>query len=282
MKKGLVLEGGAMRGLFTCGVIDVLMENNISFDGIMGVSAGACFGLNYKSHQIGRGLRYNVKYCKDEHYGTIRSLLKTGDIYEPEYCYYTLPEKLDVFDYETFKNDPTEFYAGCTDCVSGGPYYHRMTDCGPYDMKFLQASASMPLVSNVVKVGGHELLDGGIADSIPLRFMQDKGYDKNIVVLTQTENYVKKKNKALLLARIMLRDYPNVIETLKNRHIIYNDTVSYIKEEEAKGNIFVIRPKTKIPVSRIEKNPEKLKKAYDMGRAECEENLPRLKEYLGI
>ena len=189
MKIGLVLEGGAMRGMYTAGVLDVLMENEITVDGAIGVSAGACFGCNYKSRQIGRSIRYNLKYCRDPRYISIRSLLFSGDIYNAKFCYEELPVHLDPFDVEAYQKNPTEFYVVATDVNTGKAVYQRLDKGDGDDIQWIRASASMPLVSRIVKIGEQELLDGGIADSIPFEWFVANGYEKNIVVLTQPKGY---------------------------------------------------------------------------------------------
>ena len=175
-KKVLILEGGAMRGMFTCGVIDVFMENGINFDGAAGISAGATFGCNYKSRQIGRAIRYNKKYSRDWRYCSLRSLIKTGDLYGAEFCYHTMPEQLDPFDTETFRNDPMEFYIGATDVETGEVRFHKCTDGGDTDIEWMRASASMPVVSNIVSVDGYRMLDGGIVCSVPYEYMEQQGF----------------------------------------------------------------------------------------------------------
>ena len=192
MKYGLVLEGGAMRGLFTAGVLDVFLENGIAFDGIIGVSAGAAFGCNLKSGQAGRVLRYNKQYCRDWRYCSWRSLFLTGDMFGADFCYRKLPEELDPFDKASFEANPTEFFLVCTDVISGKPVYHRCEKADRNCMEWMRASASMPLVSSLVNIDGAFYLDGAITDSIPLDFMERQGYHKNIVILTQPEGYVKK------------------------------------------------------------------------------------------
>ena len=189
------MEGGAMRGMFTCGVIDVMQEAGITFDGAIGVSAGAVLGCNYKSEQIGRAYRYTRQYCKDYRYGSMKSFRKTGNAYDVDFCYHEIPEKLDVFDKEAFKANPMIFYAVATDVVTGKAVYHKCSDGEREDIEWLRASASMPLVSRVVNINGHNLLDGGIGDSIPLKFMEEQGFDRNVVILTQPLHYVKQKNK---------------------------------------------------------------------------------------
>lgn len=279
-KRGLVLEGGAMRGMFTAGVLDVLMENGIEFHGIVGVSAGAAFGCNYKSRQIGRAIRYNTDYCRDKRYCSLWSLLKTGDLYGADFCYREIPEKLDIFDTETFRNNPVEFYVTVTDVESGRPLYYRCDKADSRDLELIRASASMPLVSRIVEVDGKKLLDGGVADSIPLKFFEEKGFNKNIVVLTQPQGYVKKKNQAISVARIMLRKYPKIIEAMKNRHIMYNETTEYIEEKERMGEILVIRPETALPIKRVEKDPNVLWSVYNIGRDAANKRLEEIKAFL--
>lgn len=280
MKKGLVLEGGAMRGLFTAGIIDVFMEENIELDGVIGVSAGACFGCNYKSKQIGRTLRYNLKYCNDPRMSGIRSLLFTGDIYGAEFCYRTIPKELDIFDTKTFTDSPVEFHVVATDVRTGAPVYHKCSDGEDNDLDWIRASASMPLVSRIVNVEGQKMLDGGISDSIPLKYYQSIGYEKNIVILTRPRNYVKGENKLLPLMRIKLRKYPKLLEAMANRHIEYNKTIQYIHKEEKKGNILVLCPDEELPISRIEHNPERIQNTYNIGRQIALRNLDKIKEFL--
>ena len=197
MKTGLVLEGGAMRGMFTAGVLDVLMEHGIVLDGAIGVSAGAVFGCNYKSHQIGRVIRYNTQYCNDKRYASFGNLLRTGNLYSEQFCYHTVPEKLDVFDAKAFAENPMDFFVVCTDVRTGDPIYHKCRTGDAEDIQWMQASASMPLAAKIVKIGHYQLLDGGIADSIPVRFFESIGYKRNLIVLTQPKGFVKKKNKML-------------------------------------------------------------------------------------
>lgn len=280
MKRGLILEGGAMRGMFTAGVIDVMMENGIEFDGIIGVSAGAAFGCNYKSGQIGRVLRYNTKFCSDKRYCGLRVLLKTGNIYSTEFCYGEVPLKHDTFDFEAFEKNPLEFYVVATDLESGEAVYHRYDSFADHGFDWIRASASMPLVSQIVEIDGQKLLDGGISDSIPVKYFESIGYDKNIVVLTQPENYRKSKNPLMPIVKVKYRKYPNFIKRMLNRYLEYNATLDYIKKEEEEGNILVIRPETDLPVGKIEKDPDKLKEAYELGRNVTLKRLEEIKEYL--
>lgn len=282
MKTGLILEGGAMRGMFSAGVIDVMMENEIDFDGAIGVSAGAAFGCNYKSKQIGRVLRYNTKFCADKRYCGIHSLITSGNIYNTDFCYGEVPLKHDVFDFDTYEKNPMEFYVVCTDIETGEAVYRKYEGMEDHGFDWIRASASMPVVSQIVEIDGQKLLDGGIADSIPVRFFENIGYDRNIVVLTQPKDYVKKKNNIIPLIKMKYRQYPKLIEAMVNRHNVYNETLDYIAEKEKAGELLVIRPASKLPVRKVEKDPEKLKATYEIGRRAAAERLDEMKKYLGI
>ena len=280
MRKGLVMEGGAMRGMFTCGVLDVLMENDISFDVAVGVSAGATFGCNIKSGQIGRAFRYNKKYCTDKRYHSVRSLLFTGDIYNVKFCYDELPYKLDKWDIKAFKENPMEFYCVATDLNTGGAVYHKCVDGEKEDITWIQASASMPLVSRPVKIGGGVYLDGGISDSIPLKFMEGKECDRILVIETQPIDYVKGKQKFMPLVRVMLRKYPAMIKCMEERYLMYNEEKRYIRESEKEGKAFVIRPLAPLNISPIEKDEGELERVYQLGRQAATQSLEKLKSYL--
>ena len=281
MKKGLVLEGGGMRGIFSAGVMDVLMENDIEFDGGIGVSAGALFGCNYKSKQPGRVIRYNVKYCRNRHYVSYFNLLTTGDIFGVDFCYRKLPFELDIWDHDTFEKNPMEFYVVCTDVITGEPYYHKCTDGMYEDIKYMRASGSMPLVSKVVSIGDWQFLDGSAADSIPLAYFQSIGYEKNLVILTRPKGYVKKKTPALPLMKLKYqKNYPGIVRAMERRHIMYNETLEYIEEQESEGNTFVIRPPRELRISRTASDPEELKRIYRMGRHTAKKYLNRIKEFM--
>lgn len=279
MKRGLVLEGGAMRGMFTAGVTDVMMEHGITYDGLVGVSAGAVFGCNYKSRQIGRTIRYNLKYCRDPRYASVRNLIRTGDLFGAQFCYQDIPNELDPFDLETYQSNPMVFTVVATDVTTGQPVYHDCTVGDGEDLDWFRASASMPLAANIVEIGGLKLLDGGISDSIPLAYAETR-YEKNVVVLTQPLGFVKERNKALPMVRKAYKAYPHLIEVMTHRHENYNRATAYIREQERQGKVFVLRPEAPLGVSRVEHDPEKIQKAYDHGRAVAEKRLAALEEFL--
>ena len=277
---GLVLEGGAMRGLFTAGVLDVMMENGLVADGTIGVSAGAVFGCNYQSGQIGRTLRYNLRFCREWRYCSLRSLLLTGDLYGAKFCYYKLPLELDLYDYEAYASNTHPFYVVCTDVETGKAVYRKCERADGEDREWFRASASMPLASRVVEVSGRKLLDGGIADSIPLKYFESIGYDRNVVVLTQPEGFVKKPSRGNALVGMLLGKYPNMVKTLKRRHEMYNEASAYITEREKAGAAFVIRPPKALEMSRTEHDPVRLCAAYNMGREEALRRLDELKAFM--
>lgn len=280
MRKGLVMEGGAMRGLFTAGVIDVFMEHGIEFDGAVGVSAGAAFGCNYKSKQIRRVISYVSKYCNDDRFCSWKSWWKTGDLYGAEFGYVTLPNELSIFDRETFNKNPMEFWVVATDVETGKPVYKRLDDASDASIRWMLASASMPLVSNIQEIEGYKLLDGGMADSIPIHFFEDLGYDRNVVILTQPLGFVKKKNPLMWLIRLMMGKYPKMVEVMANRQDVYNATTKYISEQEEQGKLFVIRPPEALGVGGVEHNPKEIERVYEIGRREGEKQVAKVIEFL--
>ena len=279
-KTGLVLEGGGMRGMYTCGILDVLMQNHIYLDGMVGVSAGIAFGCNYKSHQAGRALRYNVRFARDKRYSGIKSLLKTGNYYNAWFAYHLVPTHYDVFDYNAFEDSPMECYAVCYDVNTGEGVYQRLDKVNYECFEWIRASASMPVVAQPVEIGGHLLLDGGLADSIPLEFMINKGYERNVVVLTREEGFMKTAEHGLWLMKPFLRKYPRVIEALRHRPAVYNRQLQFVREQERQGKAFVFRPKTSLNVSRTTHNPEEMNRVYQQGRDEALQRLDELKQFL--
>jgi predicted patatin/cPLA2 family phospholipase len=280
-KWGLVLEGGAMRGLWTAGVIDVMMEHDIWPDGMIGVSAGAAFGCNYKSRQIGRAIRYNTQYAHDSRYSGMKSWLTSGNYYNAEFGYHTMPRELDVFDNDAFNRNPMEFYVVCTDVLTGEAVYKKLTEATEQTYDWIRASASMPLASRVVQLEGKKLLDGGVADSIPLEFFESIGYRRNVVVLTQPEGFVKQHNKLMPLMRLSLRRYPRMIEAMDHRHVMYNQQLEYVAKAEQDGRCLVIRPEGKIPIGHVSHDAAQMRLVYDEGRRVGEKYIDRIKAFYG-
>ena len=280
MKNGLVLEGGAMRGLFTAGVLDVLMENRVRFDGLIGVSAGACFGCNYKSGQIGRVIRYNKRFARDPRYCSWRSFFWTGDLFNADFCYRELPMELDVFDAETFETNPMEFYLVVTDCATGEPVYRRIDHADEKAFQWMQASASMPIVSRPVAIDGGEYLDGGLSDAVPLRYFESLGYDRNVVITTRPRGYRKPPAGKLRLWKPFLRRLPKVCDAMQSRSERYNATLDYLDSRVQFGQTFLIAPEQPLEISRISHDPNQMQSVYETGRAAGERNLNALLEFL--
>ena len=282
MKRGLVLEGGAMRGLWTAGITDVMMEHGVEPDGLIGVSAGAAFGCNYKSRQIGRAIRYNTRFAKDPRYSGVRSLLRSGDYFNAEFGYHIVPKQYDIFDDDAFNQNPMEFIVVCTDVETGKPVYKPLTKVTPDTYDWIRASASMPLMSRVIELEGRKLLDGGVGDSIPLEYFESMGYDRNLVILTQPMGYQKKHLKLMPLIRMTLRKYPNMIKAMNERHIMYNKELAYVEQAEKEGRCLVIRPDAKIPIGHISHNPDEMRNVYEMGRSVGERYIERIKDFYQI
>ena len=281
MSTGIVMEGGAMRGMFTAGVLDVMMENGIEFDGAVGVSAGAIFGCNLKSRQIGRAIRYNKRFAREWRYCSVASLILTGDMFGAEFCYEKVPFHYDPFDLEAYRNNPMPLYAVMTDIDTGKAVYKELKEGSGIDMMYFRASASMPIAARPVEILGHRYLDGGITDSIPLRFMQKKGYEKNVVVLTQPPEYRKEPVKFMRITGAFLHKYPAAVRALSRRHIMYNREVEYVKKCERDGNVLIIQPSESLRINHTEHDPSELQRVYDIGRKTMEGMLQELKDFKG-
>ena len=277
-KTGLVAEGGGMRGIYAAGILDVLGEHGISFDGLIGVSAGSVHVLSFAAGQHGRNIRYYKKYCADPRFVSFRNLIRTGDIADEQFCYHDLPEKLDPFDYEAFDRAGIPVWCVCTNLETGGPEYLQITDART-QIDILRAGASLPFCSRPVEWEGMKLLDGGCSDSIPVQAFRRMGYDKNVVILTQAEGYVKKAQNPLMV-RAAYHKYPNFCRTLERRHTMYNKTLYEIRQLEQEGKVFVFRPSQDPDIARLAKDPKELDRVYRMGRRNAEAKLEQLREFL--
>lgn len=278
-KTCLVLEGGAMRGMYTAGVLDILMQNNIKFDAIIGVSAGALFGINYKSNQKGRAYRYNMRYINDKEYIGLYSYLTTGNIMNKSFCFDKLVNELDKFDYQAFKNNKTKFYVVVTNLLTGTPEYQELTDLKDQNqMEYLRASGSMQYVSKPVKINNNYYLDGATGDSIPIKYMEKLGFNKIIVVGTRPEGYQKQYKPQP--SKIFYKKYPKFIKALSNRPSMYNETIKYIEKKANNHEIIFIRPSQDLKVKRIEKNKKKLSSLYTLGQNNTKEIISTINKYL--
>ena len=278
MKTGLVLEGGAMRGIYTAGVLDVFLEHEIHFDGVIGVSAGALHGCSFVSEQKGRSLRYFKKYRNDKHFMSWWSFLHTGEVVGKQFCYHDIPERLDPFDYEAFAKSDTDFYVTCTNVETGRAEYIKITDMLS-QIDAMRASASMPYVSRIVDYKGMKLLDGGCADSIPVEAFYKMGYERLVVVLTREAGFAKKPENAKM-AEIRYHKYPEFVQALQNRHVVYNHSLEVLKEMERAGQAFVIQPDKKLDISRMENDIEVIQQVYDLGGKDARIRMKALKDWM--
>lgn len=278
MKTGLVLEGGAMRGIYTAGVLDVFLEHEIHFDGVIGVSAGALHGCSFVSEQKGRSLRYFKKYRNDKHFMSWWSFLHTGEVVGKQFCYHDIPERLDPFDYEAFVKSDTDFYATCTNVETGKAEYIKITDMLS-QVDAMRASASMPYVSKIVDYNGMKLLDGGCADSILVEAFYKMGYERLVVVLTREAGFAKKPENAKM-AEIRYHKYPEFVQALQNRHVVYNHSLEVLKEMERAGKAFVIQPDKKLDISRMENDIEVIQQVYDLGGKDARIRMKALKDWM--
>lgn len=276
-KTVFVLEGGAMRGLYSAGVLDVFMQNGITTDAIYGVSAGALFGINFKSKQIGRAIRYNLKYAHEKNYMGLYSLITTGNIMNEKFCFDRIVNELDKFDFDTFNASPIDFYAVVTNVETGKAEHIKIID-SRVQLEVLRASGSMPFVSKIVEFEGSKYLDGAISDPIPLQKALDEGYEKIVVVLTRPENYAKHKEN--LPYNFVYRKYPNFVECAKKQFEVYNQTLELIKKCENDGRVIVLRPSQNLKIARVEKSLKKLNAIYNLGVDDCTKKLDEIKKYL--
>lgn len=276
---GLILEGGGMRGLYTCGVLDFFLDEGIYLSKIYGVSAGACHGSSYISRQKNRALRTVIDYIGNKKYASFYSLLTTGDFFNVDMVYNTIPVKILPFDHDTFSKNLDEFYCVVTNIETGKPEYHPIKDLSK-DMIYVQASSSLPLLARNVSINGSKYLDGGISDPIPLEKSIADGNNKNVLILTRHNGYRKEADPLLPLIKLKYRKYPRFVEQAVNRHINYNKTLDLAYEQQKKGNGLIIQPKTPVEIGRLEKDRDKLIALYNSGYNEAKEQSSAIKEFI--
>ncbi|WP_026694035.1 patatin-like phospholipase family protein [Peribacillus kribbensis] len=265
---GLVLEGGGMRGVFTAGVLRYLMDHDIYIPYVIGVSAGACNGSSYISRQKERNRTVNIDYINHPEYISLKRYLRKRELFGMDFLFDTLPNEMVPFDFEAFNSAKERFVVGTTDCHTGEPVYFEKTDKKQDMLTILRASSSLPFMAPVVSYQGKFLMDGGIADPIPVKKSEQDGNVKNVVVLTRNKGYQKSKPSfGWLLKRY--RKHPGLIRAILDRHNRYNQILSYLEGKEAKGEVLLIRPQEKLEVGRVERNPEKLLKLYEQGYKEA-------------
>lgn len=276
---GLVLEGGGMRGLYTCGVLEYFMENNLYFDYVIGVSAGACNAASYISRQKGRNEKVILGFIQDWRYMSLRSFLLSKSYFGMDFIFAEIPNKHVPFDFDTFYQSPGTFLVGATDCQSGRPIYLNKDELGD-QFQALRASASLPMLSPIVNYKGYELLDGGISDSIPIKKSIADGNRKNVIILTRNKSYRKGPGKFTALLKLKYKKYPHLIETMLNRYIQYNKTLDYIEELEKDNKVFVIRPQKELEVDRLEKNPQKLYSLLKEGYEDTKHSYQQMLDFI--
>lgn len=276
---GLVLEGGGMRGLYTCGVLEYFMEKDLYFNYVIGVSAGACNAASYVSRQKKRNEKVIIGFVQDWRYMSIRNLILSKSYFGMDFIFDEIPNKHVLFDFETFYKSPSAFLVGATDCRTGKPMYLNKEDLGN-KFQALRASASLPMISPIVKYKGYELLDGGLSDSIPIEKSINDGNSKNIIVLTRNKGYRKRPAKFTTLLKLKYKKYPLLIETMLNRYRKYNETLDYIEQLENQGQAIVIRPSKELEVGRLEKNPQKLRRLLEQGYEDTKHSYERIKEFV--
>ncbi len=281
MKTGLVLEGGGMKGLYTCGVIDVLIENGIVTDVLTGISAGASFGCNFKSRQAGRVIRYITRYRNYWRFASWRSFLLTGNYFNADFCYRKIPDQLDVFDTRAFSLCRTEMYVAATDLESGQAVYKKMGDGNSNDIEWMRASSSVPIVSRIVELEGHKLLDGGIACSIPIEKALELGCDKNIVVYTKADGVTKKDSVFLPAVKFLYRKYPAFIKAFAECDKEYIRETDIVDACTKNGTALLIRPSRNLNVGGASSDIKKLRELYDLGRSDALSRLEEIRNFLG-
>lgn len=276
---GLVMEGGGMRGLYTAGVLDAFLDNNISFDGIVGVSAGACFGPNFLSGQRGRALRYNKRFNPSRKYMGVMNWLRDGDFFNSRLAYDEVPRRLEPFDDESYKKSKVPLYAVCTNTTTGEAEYMQVKSVFE-DMDIIHASSAIPFLSTPVKIGDYSYLDGAIADSIPWEKTLEMGFDKIVVILTKDAGFVRKKISSLLCKLFYGKKYPKVGEALINRHISYNDSKDRLFKMAETGKVKIIMPSKRVKIGRIERDPNRMQDMYELGLRDANADMKSIKEFL--
>ena len=276
---GLILEGGGMRGAFTAGVLDFFQEKELWFSSVYGVSAGACQACSYLCHQPGRGIRVWKNYLNDKRFCSVSSLLRTGNLFNAHFNYDMIPRQLDPIDQAAFDPRQVRFISVVTNLRTGQAEYLPIRDMLG-DMALIQATASLPLISRPVVIDGKKYLDGGVADSIPLEKSVADGNRKNVLILTQAPDYQKEANRAMPLLSLRYSRYPAFLQAMRQRHIRYNDTLRFIRAEQAQGKAFVIQPDQKPEIGRIERDPAKLERLYQIGYEKAQALYPALLAFL--
>jgi predicted patatin/cPLA2 family phospholipase len=277
---GLVLEGGGMRGVYTAGVLEYFLEQELFFPYVIGVSAGACNAASYLSKQKGRNKTVTIEYASDPRYISWKNYFKNRQFFGMDFIFDEIPNQHVPYDYEAFYNSSSEFVVGTTDCMTGQPVYFNKQEYGKDFLKVLRASSSLPFIAPEVKFKDKILLDGGITDPIPIKKAQQDGFLKNVVVLTRNSGYLKKPSKFHFVVDRKYPEYKGLQQSLRERYQVYNETVAYLEEEEKKGRVLIIRPSQPLKVGRMERNSAKLEELYNQGYEDARKSMKTILEYI--
>lgn len=275
---GLVLEGGGMRGLYTAGVLEYFMSQDLYFPYIIGVSAGACMAASYLSRQAGRNKKVNLGFIEDKRYLSFSNFIKKRELFGMDFIFDEIPNKLVPFDMDTFTKSPEQFVIVATDCETGEPVYFEKENKSEQFYKQLRASSSLPFVASSVEYNNRHLLDGGISDPIPIKKAQNDGYEKSVIILTKPKGYFKRPSKMSSIFKY--KRHPKINDLLQVRYHHYNETLKYIHQQEEQGNVFVMRPSVEMPVGRVERNKERLESLYELGWNDAKEQFDQLNSFL--
>lgn len=264
---GVVCEGGGLRGMYTAGVLDYFLDAGLEFPYLVGVSAGAIYPASYISRQRGRSLEIQRRFIRDPRYMSFRNLIRTGNLFDPDFAYFRVTKEFVPFDYDTFKESSMRYKIGTFNCLTGDTDFHSKEDFSHVDeaVTALLASGSLPFLSKEVTIKDTPYLDGGIASPIPIERSIADGNRKHLVILTQQEGYQKKPLKYKKFTRLYYRRYPEVAKALLERHHIYNSSLKKMEEMEAAGEVFILRPTSTLEVDRLERDIQKIEALYDLG-----------------
>lgn len=276
----LVLEGGGFRGIFTAGILEVFLEEQLFFESVYGVSAGASYGASYLARQAGRNIAVN-EFIGDKRYCSVWNWMREGSLFSWDFIYEEIPQCIIPFDYNVLKESESKFYVGASNCETGDPEYFLLNECDKKDFKtILSASSSIPLIAPVVSFRGKLLLDGGLSDSIPFEYALSQGNKRAVVILTQPQGYLKGPLKAASFFKWYFRKQPKIYEMLQSRTERYNNAVHRLEQMEKEGAVYVIRPGEKLLVSRLENNPDKTAMVYQSAMELARKQLQDLQRWL--
>ncbi|MFK9092956.1 patatin family protein [Bacillus salipaludis] len=277
---GLVLEGGGMRGVYTAGILEYFLEQDLFFPYVIGVSAGACNAASYLSKQKGRNKIVTIEYASDPRYISWKNYFKNRQFFGMDFIFDEIPNKHVPYHYDEFYNSPSEFVVGTTDCLTGEPVYFKKQDYEKDLLTVLRASSSLPFIAPEIRYKDKILLDGGISDPIPIKKAQKDGFKKNIVILTRNEGYLKKPSKLQFLVGRKYPEYKGLQQSLRKRYQTYNETVAYLEDEEKSGNALIIRPTEPLQVGRMERNPKRLDDLYNQGYEDAKNSISSILNYI--